>query len=174
MIPGAPADAAIDSSTSADGGGDGPVIGGDSTVLFEVEAEDTGDAKDGADACVTTSCPVTPVASSTVCGASVVISPFYARTGGFTSSAGGAGSISVSFSKTSQVIQSVTVTVHGATVKGARMMAYDGVKLVGTVNFDISSGASTKTITGPLTMVQLVPGSGDSVWYDKLSFELCK
>lgn len=161
---------------------DGVLLGpdGDAALLFEVEspdapATDSSDLTDSAevaDGCTT--CPVT--ASGTACGVMVTILPFYARkTGGFQSGAstGTSSAISINFAS---VVQKVTVTVHDANA-GNQMVAYFGKGVAATVVFDATpvGGASTKTISSSsITRVVLQPATGDFVWYDGLSFSVCK
>lgn len=169
-----------DGSVIDSGASDGAVLGpdGDAALLFEVESPDApaidaaGDATDAFDGCTT--CPVT--GSGTACGVMVTILPYYAhKPTGFQSTAGTgtSGAISINFAS---VVQKVTVTVHDA-LAGNQMVAYFGKGIAATVVFDPTpvGGSSTKTISSSsITRVILQPATGDFVWYDGLSFSVCK
>lgn len=156
-----------------------PLPDGDTALLFEVEGSDTGGSEGAVDAPVDTvpdgctSCPVTT--SGTICGVSVALLPFYAHKGGGFQSGpltGTSSAITVSFGA---AVQNVTVTVHDPGA-GNQMVAYFGKGICNTQNFDAAPGGeSTRTTACPsITKVVLQPGAGDYVWYDNLSFMLCK
>lgn len=171
-----------DGSVADSAAGDGAVLGpdGDAALLFEVEGTDApasdsaepADAADAFDGCTT--CPVT--GSGTACGVMVTILPYYLhKPTGFQSTAGTGTSSAISINFAS-VVQKVTVTVHDA-LAGNQMVAYFGKGVAATVVFDATpvGGSSTKTISSSsITRVVLQPATGDSVWYDGLSFSVCK
>jgi hypothetical protein len=71
----------------------------------------------------------------------------------------------------SSMVSSVTVKVNDPTWPGNKIIAYDGSNVVGTADF-VGTGApginvpSTRTITGNITRVLLVPAPNDYVTYE--------